>query len=63
MKHLQSYELFEAFTPDGVKIPEGDTWNPNEHPYYINMLPWMKKWLGIKRGVIGGGKLLGELGI
>lgn len=51
MKHLQSYELFEAFTPQGVKIPEGDTWNPNEHPYYINMLPWMRKWLGQVRTI------------
>lgn len=51
MKHLQSYELFEAFTPDGVKIPEGDTWNPKKHPAYINRLPWMRKWLGQVRTI------------
>ena len=54
MKHLQSYELFEAFTSQGVKIPEGDTWNPNEHPYYINMLPWMQKWLDQVRTIEAG---------
>lgn len=54
MKHLQSYELFEAFTPDRVKIPEGDTWNPKEHPAYINRLPWMQKWLDQVRTIEAG---------